>query len=136
MSAYIKSSPAFFRLILVALVICTATLLILAAFIPAPLQEQGAIGVVPNPVKSAWFLLWIQEIVSYDKRLIYGVAGLALFFVSLPWLPFRAPLNACWMQRELRAVSVVSVIIFIIIVILTVIAMFFRGENWALILSF
>ncbi|MHB9099540.1 MAG: selenite/tellurite reduction operon b-type cytochrome membrane protein ExtQ, partial [Syntrophales bacterium] len=61
-------------------------MLILAVFITAPLQAPADISRVPNPVKSAWFLLWIQELVSYSKYFAYLVAVIAGLFLALPWL--------------------------------------------------
>lgn len=136
MRGYVKSSPTFFRLILIAMSFGGALLLILAYCIPAPLQEQGSIAVVPNPVKSAWFLLWIQELVGYDKRLIYGVALLALIGLALPWISGYRCNHAGWLRKGNRLAGGLSLVTFVTIVILTVIAMLFRGENWAFMLPF
>ena len=43
-----------------------AVLLLLAALVPAPLETPADPAHAPNPAKSAWFLLWIQELVSYS----------------------------------------------------------------------
>ena len=50
-----------------------AFLVILAIFILAPLDGPADIASVPNPIKSAWFLLWIQELVSYSNYLVYPI---------------------------------------------------------------
>jgi len=84
MRGFVKSSPHFFRLIKLAMALFCAVVLLLAVFISAPLQDPAAIGRVPNPVKSAWFLLWIQELVSYSKYLVYPVAVLGGLFLALP----------------------------------------------------
>lgn len=133
---YVKSSPHFFRLIGRAAAALSATLLIAAALIPAPLQEQAEIARVPNPVKSAWFLLWIQEVVSYSKYLIYAVLLLGVAFFLLPWLPGRPTRHAGWLQRERLEVIALSLTTVLLMLILTAIGMFFRGENWALTLPF
>lgn len=136
MKQYVKSNPFFYRLILSAMFICCILILVLAWFIPAPLQEQGTIAIVPNPVKSAWFLLWIQEIVGYDKRFIYVVAFLALVFISLPWLSRYRCDHAYWLSRKNLLAGWGSLLAFFIIIFLTVVAMFFRGENWAFVMPF
>ena len=75
---FVKSSPRFFRLINRSLWLLTASLLVLAAYVPAPLQTAADPAVTPNPAKSAWFLLWTQELVSYSRWMIYPLLGLGL----------------------------------------------------------
>ena len=137
MRGYVKSSPYFFRLIKIAMALLTVVLLVLAALIPAPLQEPANIARVPNPVKSAWFLLWIQELVGYSKYLVYPVLALAGVFFLLPWLPGAAPAkHAAWLQKERLPVNIISLLAVIAVMVLTVIAMFFRGKNWEFIVPF
>lgn len=108
-------------------------LLVLAVQIPAPLQEQANPAVTPNPAKSAWFLLWIQEMVSWSRSMIYPVVLLGCLFLLLPWLPVSARIHrASWFPREQRMVSVSTVMLCAAIALLTVVAMFFRGANWSL----
>jgi hypothetical protein len=110
---YVKTSPYFFRLIKIAMAVMLLTLLVLAALVPAPLQEQADIARVPNPVKSAWFLLWIQELVSYSKYQIYLVLVLAACFLGLPWLSPGAPVEqASWFARKRQAVSFAALALF------------------------
>lgn len=130
---YLRSSPHFFRRIKAAGVSLAAAMLVAAPFVPAPLQEPGDLGRVPNPVKSAWFLLWIQELVSYRKQMIYLVMAGALVFLLLPWLPGSARRErASWRPAEQLPVVVMVLLTGVSIIVLTVIAMYFRGENWAL----
>lgn len=134
---YIKSSPRFFRLIKISLSAFTISVLCLAVFVPAPLQEQGTIARVPNPVKSAWFLLWIQELVSHSKYTIDLVIVLALCFILLPWLPWLTPAKkAGWFKKDQLSVNIFALLTYFVILALTVVAMFFRGKNWDLIRVF
>ncbi len=131
-NGFVKSSPRFFKLISRSMYALAAALLLLAAVIPAPLQEQANPAVTPNPAKSAWFLLWIQELVSWSRFMIYPVMLLGCLFLLLPWLPVGARIHrASWFPREQRAVSAITVILVAAIVLLTVVAMFFRGGNWS-----
>ena len=130
---FVKSSPHFFRLIKLSMLLFISAMLILAALIPAPLQEAANPAQTPNPVKSAWFLLWIQELVSYSGLLIYVVIAIGLGFLALPWLPGSGRINrARWFPREQRIINLVTVAIFIAILLLTMIAFFLRGSNWSL----
>ena len=132
-NGFVKSSPRFISLVNRAMYALTVSLLLLAALIPAPLQEQANPASTPNPAKSAWFLLWIQEMVSWSRYMIYPVMLLVGLFMLLPWLPVGVRIHhACWFPREQRAVSVSTVIMVAAIVLLTVVAMFFRGSNWSL----
>lgn len=133
---YVKSSPHFFRLIKASMAVAAAFLLALAALVPAPLQEQANMAQVPNPVKSAWFLLWIQELVSYSKYLIYAVLLSGLLLLLLPWLSPQAPEKGAWFPRERRKTAACSLLVFLTVIALTVVAMFFRGANWQFVPSF
>ncbi|WP_432821659.1 selenite/tellurite reduction operon b-type cytochrome membrane protein ExtQ [Trichloromonas sp.] len=137
MSDYVKASPVFFRMVKTAFAAALATLLLLAAFIQAPLQGPADISRVPNPSKSAWFLMWTQELVSYSNAMIYLIIGLGLTFLLLPWLPLSPPAeSARWLPREQRSVNGLTLISFFGILVLTIIAMYFRGKNWSFVLGF
>jgi len=136
MKAYLKSSPHFFLLIKRSFLLCTGLLLLFAALIPAPLQEPATLAIVPNPVKSAWFLLWIQELVSYRVWLIYLVMLGGMLFVAMPWLIGRAPERAVWFGPRHRTIALAVLVLFVGMLLLTLIGLFFRGENWAFVMSF
>jgi hypothetical protein len=134
---YVKSSPQFFRLIAASSLIFTVIAICGALLFPAPLLGPADVGASPNPAKSAWFLLWIQELVSYSKYLAYLVAALAGLFLALPWLPpNRAADKAQWFPGDQLLVNVMTLITFSIIITLTIVAMFFRGKNWNLVVPF
>lgn len=133
-NGFVKSSPHFFKLISRSMYGLVAIVLILASTIRAPLQEQADPARTPNPAKSAWFLLWIQELVSWSRYLIWPVMLLGCLFLLLPWLPGGVRIHrARWFPREQRGVSAITVIIAAIIAGLTILAMFLRGENWSLV---
>jgi hypothetical protein len=132
-NGFVKSSPRFFRLISRSMYALAAVLLLLAAVIPAPLQEQANPAITPNPAKSAWFLLWIQELVSWSRYMIYPVMLLGCLLLLLPWLPVGIRIHqARWFPREQRVVSIFTVMLAAAVVVLTVVAMYFRGANWSL----
>ena len=130
---FVKSSPRFFRLINRSMWLLLVPLLVLAAYIPAPLQIAADPATTPNPAKSAWFLLWTQELVSYSRLMIYPLIALGLVFLFLPWLPGQTRNHyARWFPLGQQAVSLLALIAFITILALTVVAMLFRGPNWSL----
>lgn len=136
MRHFVKSSPYFFSLIRRSFWLAVVVLLLAAALIPAPLQEPARLAVVPNPAKSAWFLLWIQELVSYRVWLIYPLLLGMVVFAGLPWLPFRAPEQAVWFGRRHRLIAVLVLVACCGIMLLTLVGLMFRGENWALVWPF
>jgi len=136
-SDFVKSSPRFFRLIERSALLLVAVLLLLPVLLPAPLQEAADPARTPNPVKSAWFLLWIQELVSWSRLMIWPVVVLALLFLFLPWLPGSGhAYRARWFPREQRGVNLLTVTVSLAIIGLTIIALLFRGPNWSLSVRF
>lgn len=134
---YVKSSPTFFRLILMAMGLGTAALLLLAWVFAAPLEEAADLSRVPNPSHSAWFLLWMQELVSYANAFIYLIIGIGVVFGLLPWLPRTEPSRwATWFPNDQKVINLMTVGCFVLIITLTVIAFYFRGENWSFVWPF
>jgi len=136
-NGFVNSSPTFFRLVRRTMAAFAGFAFLLAAFVRAPLQEAADPGLVPNPVKSAWFLLWIQELVSYTNVLVYPVLLLLAAFFLLPRIPGGdTPERAEWHLRKLRPVQAAVLAAFLLVMALTVTAAFFRGENWEFVLPF
>ena len=128
---YVKSSPHFFRLIRNAALALCILLFCGSILIPSPLLGPADPGVTPNPSKSAWFLLWIQELVSHGTFLIYPAISIVIMFVLLPWLPVYKPVwRASWFPGGQRWVTIFTVATVSTIIVLTVIAAFFRGPQW------
>jgi hypothetical protein len=133
-AGYLKSSPHFFRLVKVTGLLATLLFLIAAHLVPAPLGEGANPAVTPNPARSAWFLLWIQELVSWSTLAIYPVLVVSLLFLCLPWLPLRRRLpRASWFPPEQRWVNRLTLLGVLLILALTIVAAFLRGANWQLV---
>jgi hypothetical protein len=132
-SGFVKSSPHLFRLIVRSGLALLAALLLLAALVPAPLQIAADPLVTPNPVKSAWFLLWIQELVSWSRFMIWPVLLLGTGCFLLPWLPGQVRTHhARWLPPGQKLISIAALLLALSLLLLTVISMFFRGPNWSL----
>ena len=120
-----------------ALVLLIGVLLLLAFIVPAPLQNPGNLEKSPNPAKAAWFFLWIQELVSYSTHLFYVIMLVGLGFFLLPYLPgISEAKQAKWLPKDQQWINIVTLFTFLGILALTIIAMFFRGENWAFVSLF
>jgi hypothetical protein len=134
---YIKSSPYFFRLILTAASILCLILFCGAILVEAPLLGPADPGAPPNPAKSAWFLLWIQETVSHGTFLIYPVIIIGCIYVIIPWLPFFKPSwRASWLPVGQWFVNLLTVASVVVIFFMTIIAAFFRGAQWQFVWPF
>jgi hypothetical protein len=137
MKDFLPSSPYLFRIVKIAMALLVGILLLLAMVIPAPLNEPANIIQTPNPAKAAWFFLWVQELVSYSRHFVYMIMLIGLFFLLLPFLPgILEAKQAKWLPEDQQWINIVTLIIFFGISALTIIAMFFRGENWAFVSLF
>lgn len=133
MNKFVSTNPTFFKLIKRAMMAIILVVVVLAALLSAPLLPPADISRVPNPSRAAWFLIWMQELVSYTKYAIYPILLAASLLAALPWLPGIKPAQkASWWPQDQRLVNWLSVLAFAIIIVLTVVALYFRGENWAL----
>jgi hypothetical protein len=136
MSVFVKSDPRFFRLVVRAMGLGVIALLVATALVPAPLEVAANPAHAPNPAKSAWFLLWIQELVSHSSLTIYGVLAVGAAAVALPWLPLHPPERARWFPRRLWPVTIATLALFALILALTVVGLFFRGPDWRVVSPF
>lgn len=105
-------------------------LVILALNWPAPLGLPADPALTPQTIKAAWFLLWIQELVSYSKNLIYLVLGLGVCFLFLPLAGPGNVQGAKWFAKDQALISWLSILVLACILVLTASAMFCRGPNW------
>jgi hypothetical protein len=135
-SRYVKSSPHFFRPVGRAMLLGLVALVLLAALVEAPLEAPADPAHSPNPAKSAWFLLWIQELVSHGTSAIYVAVALAAFLVALPWLPVPRLEHARWLPREHRPLAVAVLAAALLVLALTVVGLTLRGPDWRLVLPF
>jgi len=126
----VPSAPHLFRLVTLGFALCTGVLLLAAVIVPAPLELPAYPGHATNPAKSAWFLVWIQELVSYNTSAIYVALLLVAMFVALPWLPVTELKRAAWFPREHRALAILVLASCAFILALTAVGLFMRGPDW------
>jgi quinol-cytochrome oxidoreductase complex cytochrome b subunit len=132
----VRSAPHLFHLVTWAFALCTGVLLLAAVIVPAPLELPADPGHAPNPAKSAWFLVWIQELVSYNTSAIYVALLLVAMFVALPWLPVTELKRAAWFPREHRALAILVLASCVFILALTAVGLFMRGPDWRFVSPF
>lgn len=131
---HVPSSPHFYGPVLSAMAGWLVVLVAAAVIVPAPLERAADPAHAPNPAKAAWFLVWVQELVSHGTAWIYAVLALAVLLTALPWLR-RAPFEgASWFRRGERVLAVTVAGLALAVLVLTVIGLYLRGEQWRFVL--
>ncbi|MGE5359256.1 MAG: cytochrome b [Bacteroidales bacterium] len=140
----VNASPDLSRRLALVMLATTAIVGILAALIVSPLEDPANPLVTPNPAKSPWYFLWLQEIVTdttvhvgsftINGALLGGVilpGALLVVMTAWPWID-RSPLAAVgtWWPRARRAQNLVCVSLVGAMVVLTLIGAFMRGPGW------
>lgn len=113
-----------------------AVAVLLSVLIPAPLEPPADPLNPPNPARSAWFLLWIQEMVSWSGSLFLLIPLLVLLVLFLPFCRRHTASCAGWFLAGDRSVQAGAVLLLLFILALTGIGFLFRGEEWAFVLPF
>jgi len=115
-----------------AMIIATTILVVLSAFIPAPIGPP--INFQDAPVLEArapWFFLWIQQLLKLGDPFLFGVLlplGILIFLALIPYiLPVPKPVElGRWFPGGGRLTQVLVGIITIAIILLTLLAWFWK----------
>ena len=108
-----------------------AAVLILSIVLGSPLEIPANPFRPPNPVKSAWFLLWIQETVSWNASFFNLIPLLFIFYWFLPKISKRKS-EYKYFARDDKKIWLSTFILVLFIITLTIVGYYFRGENWQL----
>ncbi len=119
---------------LIALVLCTAFLIIWAVIIRAPLEQPADPSTIPNPSKAPWYFLGLQELLVYFDPWIAGVLLPGLIVVGLISIPYidRNPKGSGYYTFKERPFAITLFMFGFIImwILLIVFGTFLRGPNW------
>ncbi len=125
----VSTWPHLVAIEFVALLACTAALLIFSVFVDAPLLEFANFNEQPNPSKAPWYFLGLQELLSYfDPQVAgviipgFGIGGIAI----IPYIDRNPSVRPS--DRKL-AIMIFSFFIFAA-AILTIYGSFFRGPGF------
>jgi len=110
--------------------VITLVILVLSVIIKSPLGVPADFTTPPNPAKSAWFLLWIQEIVSIRGYLFNILALIFILYLFLPEISRRNE-GFRWFSKNDRSVWIFTLLFGGLIIVLTIIAYYFRGPDWS-----
>jgi len=107
----------------------TAMLLVMSFFVMAPLEEQATVNVTPHIAKAPWYLLGLQEMLSYFNVTVGGFFIMPIYFIGLALIAYvdRSPYRAA-RDRKVAWIFFLSIMFFGIGV--TLIGSFFRGPGW------
>jgi cytochrome b-561 len=145
MDLAVNASPDLARRLALVMLATTALVGFLAALIVSPLEDPANPLVTPNPAKSPWYFLWLQEIVTdttvhvgsvtINGALLGGVVlpgALLLLMIAWPWLD-RSPRTVVgmWWPKERRSQNVVCLTLVAAMVALTLVGAFMRGPGWS-----
>lgn len=119
---------------LIALVLCTALLIVWSIFLKAPLEEPANPTVSPNPSKAPWYFLGLQEMLVYFDPWIAGVLFPTIIMVGMMAIPFLdTNEKGCGYYSFRERKMAVSLFLFfwlVLWVFLILVGTFLRGPNW------
>ncbi len=119
---------------LIALVLCTAALVVWAILLRAPLEQAADPNVAPNPAKAPWYFLGLQEMLVYFDPWLAGVVFPGLIVVGLIAIPYidKNPRGNGYYTFSQRPFAISSFMFgFVILwVVLIIFGTFLRGPNW------
>ena len=73
---------------LIALILCTAILIVWSVGLEAPLEQPANPANTPNPSKAPWYFLGLQEMLVYFDPWLAGVVLPSLIIVGLMAIPY------------------------------------------------
>ena len=112
----------------IAMLAAGGILLLVATFVPAPIEQPMNISLVSLAESRApWFFLWVQELLKLGDPFLWGVAIPLIVLASLAALPFIFPRLSeselgRWFPRSGRAVQLVVIILIVMLATLTILA--------------
>ena len=111
-----------------AMVIAGIVLLLIAVFIPAPIDQPitSSASVDISDSRAPWFFLWVQQLLKFGDPFVLGVTIPLLILLALGLIPYLMPKAKTlelghWFPRGNRIAQLLVILILFVIIILTVI---------------
>jgi hypothetical protein len=119
---------------LIALVLCSAVLVVWSILLEAPIEQPANPANTPNPSKAPWYFLGLQEMLVYFDPWLAGVVLPSLIVVGLMAIPYvdTNPKGNGYYTFNERKVEI-TIFLFGFVVLwcsLIVLGTFLRGPNW------
>ena len=119
---------------LIALILCTAILVVWSIALEAPLEQPANPANTPNPSKAPWYFLGLQEMLVYFDPWLAGVVLPSLIVVGLmaiPYIDTNPKGNGYYTFNERRAEITIFLFGFVVLwSSLIILGTFLRGPNW------
>jgi len=119
---------------LIAMVVCTAVIVVWSIVLQAPLEQPATTAKAPNPSKAPWYFLGLQEMLVYYDPWMAGVVlptFIIIGLIAIPYIDFNQKGNGYFTFRE-RAFALSTFLYgFVVLwVVLIILGTFLRGPNW------
>ncbi|WP_305045586.1 cytochrome b N-terminal domain-containing protein [Geoalkalibacter sp.] len=134
----LPAAPWLYRAEGAAALLTLGTLLVLALFIDAPLDERADPSHPPNPAKAPWYFVGFQEMVGYSA-FIGGVLAptlLLVFFLAAPLIDRSRSHGGVWFSRDRLWLNLGFLVVLAGQIVFIVIGQWLRGKNWELVWPF
>ena len=119
---------------LIALIICTAVLVVWSIGLEAPIEQPANPAATPNPSKAPWYFLGLQEMLVYFDPWLAGVVLPSLIVVGLMAIPYvdtNPKGNGYYTFAERKAEITIFLFGFVVLwSSLIILGTFLRGPNW------
>jgi len=119
---------------LIALILCTAIIVVWSILLEAPIEQPANPANTPNPSKAPWYFLGLQEMLVYFDPWLAGVVLPTFIVIGLMAIPYvdTNPLgNGYYTFKERKVEITIFLFGFVILWIsLIVLGTFLRGPNW------
>ncbi len=118
----------------IALIVCSAFLIIWSVVLQAPLEEPANPTVSPNPSKAPWYFLGLQEMLVYFDPWLAGVVFPTVIIIGMMAIPFldQNKKGSGYFSFEERKMAISIFLFFWLVlwVFLIIVGTFLRGPNW------
>ena len=118
----------------IALILCSAFLILWSILLKAPLEQPANPTVSPNPSKAPWYFLGLQEMLVYFDPWLAGVVFPTVIIVGMMAIPYldqnKKGCGYFSFEERKTAISIFLFFWLVLWVFLILVGTFLRGPNW------
>src|SRR5262249_39758845 len=110
---------------LIAMIICTAILIVWAIVLKAPLEAPATSAKAPNPSKAPWYFLGLQEMLVYYDPWMAGVVlptMIIIGLIAIPYIDFN-PKGSGYFTFDQRKFAIVTFLFGFVVLWVTLIVL-------------
>ncbi|MGA3086733.1 MAG: cytochrome b N-terminal domain-containing protein [Thermodesulfobacteriota bacterium] len=99
----------------------------------APLEEGANPSVTPSPVKAPWFLVGMQELLSWGAPFFFGVLVpnlMIILIIMIPYMDRGREGIGVWFHPSRRIPNIIFTAVVTVYLGLVIIGQFLRGPSW------